>query len=310
MPVWGTKKVLVHMKGSGMKAIEATKLFVEMADGKVASKKEEEALVVWPSARLRIVFGESVGWYGRSRGAWHDQATALAVKLAPLAKPQWIVQDIIGRNDIPVLKAVPFKSAEAKKLAGRVLFDHQKQHAWACMRSGGPRDVRWDASVLVRQRSLQLHLPPTDANLRLLGKTLDALVAKSDVPFAWATVGRGWDGWASAMALSANDVGPKTSVGGTSLVVLRQDLPKDGVDSLLWLGRAWCSDEGIADDEHEKLIAPVASGKGRTVTRTRENGLVRVSVPEKGGKALGADLAKVVSKVRDVARRAVLRKRG
>lgn len=301
-PTWGTEKILVQIKGSGMKPLPATKLHILLPDGTRASKKEEEALVVWPSARLRIVFGESVNWYGRARGAWHDQATALVMKLVPLAKPKWIVQDIIGRNDIPVLKAAAYSSAEAKKLAGRALFDHDKQHAWACFRSGGPRDVRWDASVLVGQRSVQVHLPPTDANVRLLERTLDALVTKSEVPFAWATVGRGWDGWASAMALSANDRKPRTSFGNVSLRVLGQDAPKDGADELVWIGRAWCSDVGLADEEHEKLIAPVAGGKGRKVSR--KDGLVRVS-----GKALGADLAEVVSRTQALARRAMLRKR-
>jgi hypothetical protein len=156
---------------------------------------------------------------------------------------------------------------------------------------------------------VQVHLPETDANVRLLERTLDALVAKRDVPFAWASVGRGWDGLASAMALSVNEAKPKTRFGGVNLRVLGQDGPKDGADALLWIGRAWLSDRGLADEQHERLVAPIASGKGRTVAR--EDGLVRVSVP-RGGRApsaLGADLFEAVSRARELARRAVLRKR-
>ena len=118
-PAWGTEPVLVQVKGSGMAPLKATKLHVVMPDGSIASKKQTAAMGVWPSARLRLIFGQSVSWFGKDKGKWHDRAVALVVKLAALASPKWIVHDIIGRNDIPVLKPVAYTAAEMKKKPGQ-----------------------------------------------------------------------------------------------------------------------------------------------------------------------------------------------
>jgi hypothetical protein len=287
-----------------MPSLKATKLFIVMPNGERASKKEMASVAVWPSARLRVIFGQSVNWYGKDKGAWHDAAVALAMKLAPLASPSWIVHDITGRNDIPVLRPTPWKTSDAKKVAGRALFDYRKDHAWACLRSGGPRDVCWDASVLVTQSSVQLHLPDTDANVRKLAGVLDRLV--QDTSFAWASVGRGTNGLPSVMALSRNEIKPIASYAGTNLRALNQVAPKEGSDTLVWIGRAWCSQDGLEEEAHEKLIAPIC--KGRAVRR--RDGLVRVAV-KKGApsKKLGADLATLVSRAHELLRRTTLRKR-
>jgi hypothetical protein len=299
VPTWGTEPILVKVKGSGMPSLKATKLHVVMSDGSIATKKQMERVAVWPSARLRVIFGQSVNWYGKEKSAWHDAAVALVMKLAALASPKWIVQDIVGRNDIPVLKPVAFTPAEAKRTVGRALFDYRKDHAWACMRSGGPRDVCWDASVLVTQSTVQLHLPATDANVRKLAAVLDRIA--HDVPFAWAGVGRGTNGFANVMALARNEIKPIASYAGTSLRALRQVAPADGADSLVWIGRAWCSEKGFAEEEHQKLIAPLAGKRGEI-----RDDLVRLS---KATKKDAANLAKVVARAHALLRRAVLRKR-
>jgi hypothetical protein len=313
-PTWGTEAILVNVKGSGMDPLPATRLNVILPDGSMASKKETESLVVWPSARLRVVFGQTVNWFGLERGPWHAKAVGLVLKLAALVSPRWIVQDIINRVDIPVLKAAAYSTADAKKIAGRALFDYRKDRAWACLRSGGPRDVCWERSVLVGQHAVQVHLPRSEQNLRLLERTLDRLV--SSVPFAWAGVGHGWDGFASAMALSRNEMKPKNRFGGVNLQTLRQLGPKDGTDTLLWIGRAWGSEKGMADEAHERLIAPLVGGAGRSVTRAK--GLARVelagspSAGARGAKSsptLSADLASIIKRNLELARRAVLRKR-
>jgi hypothetical protein len=301
---WGTEAILVRVKGSGMPPLEATKLHVVMPDGSIASKKQMATIGAWPSARLRVIFGQSVNWYGKNKGAWHDAAVALVMKLAPLASPNWIVQDIIGRIDIPVLKPAPWKANDAKKIVGRALFDYQKYRAWACLRSGGPRDVVFDSSVLVTQSAVQVHLPYSEANVRKLAGVLDRVVA--DVPFAWAGVGRGTNGYPSAMALVHDARKPMASYAGTTLRALGQVAPSDGQDSLVWIGRAWCNG-GFEDEEHEKLIAP-ALAKGREIAR--RDALVRISAkPGAPSKKLAADLSKVVGRAHDLARRAVLRKR-
>jgi len=314
-PTWATETVRVALKGSGMKPLKATQLHLVTPDGAVLSNPQMEALAVWPSARLRIIFGESVNWFGQSKGRWHDQAVALAMSVAPLASPKWIVQDIIGRNDIAVLAPLAYRADEAKKLASRALFDHTKDDAWVCLRSGGPKDATWDACVLVTQRSVQVHLPPTAANVALLEKELDRIVGEA--PFAWGGVGYGWDGLPTVRALVRNTTKPKASYAGVALRKLEQVAPTDGVDALLWLGRAWCKEEGLPEDAHEKLLAGVLAKPGRTVTRT--DGLVRVAVARpkspddakgaKAGEKLGAELAKVVANARALSRRAILRKR-
>jgi len=230
-PTWGTEQVLIQVKGSGMAPLKATKLHVVMPDGSIASKKQLEEIAVWPSARLRLIFGQSVNWFGKDKGAWHDAAVRLVMKLAPLASPKWIVQDIIGRNDIPVLAAKAYTAAEGKKIAGRALFDYRRDNAWACLRSGGPRDVTWDACVMITQDAVQVHLPDTSANVRKLQSVLDRIV--DDVPFAWAAVGRGTSGFPNVLALAGNEV---KRVARTGSSACGQTTPKSGAgsESLAW----------------------------------------------------------------------------
>lgn len=278
-PTWGTESVLIQVKGSGMAPLKATKLHVVMPDGSIASKKQLETIAVWPSARLRLIFGQSVNWYGKNEGAWHDSAVRLVMKLAPLVSPKWIVQDIIGRNDIPVLAAKAYTVADAKKIASRALFDYRKDNAWACLRSGGPRDVQWDACVIVAQDAVQVHLPDTSANVKKLAAVLDRIVR--DVPFAWAGVGRGTNGFPNVLALAGNEV-KRARIAGASQLALGQTNPKNGADSLVWIGRAWGSEDGGGGDLERVTGTP---------------------------KKLATRLAKMISDAHTQARREILRKR-
>jgi hypothetical protein len=146
---------------------------------------------------------------------------------------------------------------------------------------------------------VQLHLPDTSANVKKLADVLDRIV--SDVPFAWAGVGRGTNGYANVRALARNETKRIASYAGTSLRSLVQVAPADGADSLLWIGRAWCSEEGFDAEEHEKLFAPVVGKRGDV-----RGDLVRLSSTTKKE---AANLAKVVRRAHELLRRAVLRKR-
>lgn len=266
-PTWG--KSTVEMKVRGAPPFKATKLHVELLDGAVGSQRQAEEAVSWPSARLRIAFGGPVHWGGQAGSAWHQDAVATALALAGMFDGTWIVHDIIGRNDIPVLKPTPFARAEAQKLAERTLFVEQKANsqAWVTLRTGGPLSVQYDHSLVVFQDSVQLHLPPTSANLEQLEAALDTLAAK--VSFAWADVGEGRGGWASIMALTGNSPLGKPPK-GLSLTSLVQRDPGRGADRVVWLG-----DLSQATPAHEALVRTLE--KGRTVQRSESR--TRVAVP-------------------------------
>jgi hypothetical protein len=300
-PTWKSKRIMVSLRGSGMPALEATALEVVLPGGAIASQREADAAAIWPSARLRLVFGVSVNWYGATGGAWQKRAIAVAMKLAKLVAPTFIVSDVTGRLDLPVLKPIAYSKSAAERMAARVLFaDHENPNAWAVIRSGGPHDVAYGASLLVLSDALQLHLPPGSE-----GK-LAALLADivDEVPFAWAGVGQGLGGWASALALARNTAKGRTKIGTTSLVDLAQTAPKSGIDEQLWLGTAWTA-ETLDDVERTKLLAKIV--RGRKVEPRGD--LVRVVVKRPAARKLAADLQSTIAAARELARRRVLRRR-
>jgi hypothetical protein len=307
-PTWGKSTVLI--KGGGMAPQKATQIHVEMPDGAVASQKAADNVAIWPSVRLRIVFGHSDSWYGKSGEERREKAIRGIMKMAEIAKPSFINQDVIGRADIPVLKPTPYKKADAQKLLERTLFVEQRGTGtpWVVMRTGGALDVRYDASVVVLDDSVQLHLPATAENVERLEKALDVLV--NDLPFAWAGVGYGWGGWASALALLQSTMKVRP-IQGVGLKTLEQRVPSAGLDWLVWIGDVLRETPAQA-----AVVDPLGSGTDRTVTR--RGSLMRIALPRptspedakgrKPAEKLAADLGDVLKKIRDLQTRAVLRR--
>ncbi len=307
-PTWGKSTILI--KGGGMTPQKATQVHIQMSDGTVASRKAAEALVYWPTVRLRIVFGRSETWFGKSGTEMRDKAIRAAMKLAVIAKTSWINQDIIGRADVPILKPTLFSKAEAQKLIARTLFVEQKDSgtAWVVLRTGGALSVQYDASVVVLQDSVQLHLPPTAENAAFLEKTLDGLV--DEVPFAWASVGYGLGGWASVFALLLST--PKVQpIKGLGIKVLEQRAPDAGIDWFVWLGEILRETPA-----HQRIVEPLGRDASRDVSF--RNSLIRISVPRpassadskdtKPAKKLGEELREVVKKITALETRASLRR--
>jgi hypothetical protein len=307
-PTWGKSTILI--KGGGMAPQKATVAQVEMPDGSVASWKAAEGLVVWPTVRLRIVFGHHELWHGKAGPEERAKAIRVAMKLAAITKLSWINQDIIGRNDVPILKPVPFTKTEAQKLIERTLFVEQKANGtpWVVLRTGEALSVRYDASMVVLEDSVQLHLPATAENAKLLEETLDALV--DEVTFTWAGVGHGFGGWASALALVQSTIKPQPlkSVG---IKTLEQRTPNAGTDWLVWTG-------GLMRETpaHEAIVDPL--GKAASRSSARKGALTRIAVPQpaspddaKGAQPaekLAADLRDALKKINAIAYRAALRK--
>jgi hypothetical protein len=295
-PTWGKSSVLVKVKG--MKPEKATKLQVDLPDGSVASKKAALELAVWPAVRLRIVFDAARLWWGSHQTLWHEAAIAAAVELSALVSPTWMVQDTIDRWDDPVLKPEPFSKSAAAKHVAKTIFATKPPMPWTVLRSGGALSVRYDASELVLNGSVEVFLPPTPANAALLEKTLDALAAR--VKFAWAGVGYGLAGWASSLAL-----------GGPAPGKLEQKRPAMDADWLVWIGDRWRDTPA-----QEAILAPLERDASRTIER--QGSLTRISVPRpvspedaKGANAakkLAVELGDVTRKMNDRARRAALRR--
>ena len=307
-PTWGKSTVLI--KGGGMAPQKATQIHVEMPDGTVASQKAADNVVIWPSVRLRIVFGHSESWHGKAGEEQREKAIRGSMKVAEIAKPSFINQDVIGRADIPVLKPTPYKKVDAQKLVERTLFVEQRGTgtAWVVMRTGGALDVRYDASVVVFDDSVQLHLPATTENVERLEKALDELV--DDLPFAWAGVGYGWGGWASALALLQSTMKVRP-IQGVGLKTLEQRAPSAGLDWLVWIGDVLRETPAQAS-----VVDRLGSGTSRMVTRRGER--MRISLPRpaspedakgrKSAEELAADLGEVLKKIRDLQTRASLRR--
>jgi hypothetical protein len=310
-PSWGKRDILINMRGSGMRDQRASVLHIDLPDGSVASRSQADALVVWPSARLRIVFGESQNWYRMAGTPWHKQATLAAMKLASSVKLTWMNNDVIGRVDLPMLKPVAYKKDAAAKLVARTLFtegvgNRYHRGAWSLFRTGAALSVRYDASLLVRVDEAQLHLPPTRENVAMLESLLDELART--VPFAWAGVGYGLGGFASAHAMMNAGVQPR-AIKGVKLGDLGQRDPD--ADWLVWIGP-----QLTGTPVREKLLAPLARGAGRKVALSK--GLIRIAVERpksldvakrnRPAVQLAKELALALKKVREADRRALLRR--
>lgn len=270
-PTWGKSTVAIQIKGSGMKAQKATRIHVVLPDGSIGSRKAGDEIAVWPTLRLRMVFGRGASWRGNAGAEQREKAIRAVIKLAAIAGCSWINSDVIGRVDVPVLKPVSFTSTELQRLVARTLFVEQKATgtAWIVARTGGALDVRYDASVVVLDDSVQLHLPQNAESAALLEATLDALVG--EVPFAWASVGYGLGGWSSARALSMNELTVR-SIKGVTLKTIEQRAPGAGADWLVWTGallRGTPAHDAITD----------ALGRDESRTTSRHGALVRIAVP-------------------------------
>lgn len=295
-PMWGSESGLVKIKGAG--AQKVTKLHIELPDGSIAPKKAASELVVWPAARLRVIFDAYHLWWGSHGTRWHDAAVSAAMDLAALVSPSWILHDTIDRWDDPVLKPEPFSKKTAVKHASKTLFATKPPMPWTVLRDGAARGVRYQSSLLVLNGSVQVFLPPTPENVVLLEKTLDSLAGR--VSFAWAGVGYGLAGWASSLAL-----------GGPVPAKLEQKRPALDADWLVWLGDRWRETPA-----KEALVAPLEQGTGRGIER--KGALTRISVRRPGSsedakgaapaKALSVDLGRVAAKINALARRAALRR--
>jgi hypothetical protein len=291
-----------------VKPMTTPRVQIQLPDGSIATQKVADDLAVWPSARLRIVFGEGINWYGKAGTDWHKQAIAMALKLASLAKPAWIVHDVIDRWDVPALKPVSFAKAEAEKLLGRTLFRKDMPDPWTEMRTGDERGVRYDRSLLALREAVELHLPPTPENVDLLERTLDDL--DGSIPFAWAGVGYGLSGWSSDLALT-KDKRKVTPVRGSQIRLLEDKSAVLGADWLVVIGGLW-----HVSPSHTRIVEELAKGPSRAVEQG--GSLTRISVPRpesvddaKGAKAakkLAQDLKAAAKKIRAVEDRALLRK--
>jgi hypothetical protein len=291
------------------------KVGIAMPDGSVADDPRAAQLSLWPSVRLRMVFDPHYGGRDSRDTPWHKAAIAAAMRLGELAKPTWMVENIADKWGVPVLKPTAFSKEKAKALAARTLFlDGEGHTPWTVLRSGGALSVQYDASVVILDESVTLHLPPTGENASLLEKTLDELV--QGVSFAYAGVGYGLAGWASALTVDRG-----SSIAGSArlepyrrgkIEKIEATSPAMGADWLLWVGDRWRQ-----TPQKDRAVAPLLAGAGRAIEQ--RGALARVSVrrpasPDdaagaEAAKALAADLHKVQKKLKDLQTRELLRSR-
>lgn len=290
------------MKHARVQELEfRVKLHIRMPDGSVADDDKAASLAMWPSVRLRMVFDPLFGWYRSRDTPWHKAAIATAMKLAALAKPAWMLENITDRWNVPVLDPVAFSKEKAEALVTRTVFlDGDGHTPWTELRSGDAFSVQYERSLVVRHDSVTLHLPPTEQNAALLEETLDQLVG--GVSFAYAGVGYGYAGWSSVLAI---DRGVKTMTRlehyrRTKLDKLESTSATMGADWLLWIGDRWRE-----PPQRVRAVAPLLEGAARTVEQ--KGGLTRITVPRpaslddadgaKAAKAMAADLANVIKKL-------------
>ena len=130
-----------------------------------------------------------------------------------------------------------------------------------------------------------------------------------EVPFAWAGVGYGVGGWASALALGQSTPNVR-SIKGVGLKTLKQRSPDAGADWLVWIG-------GLMQETptYDKIEA-LTHDSSRYVER--KDSLIRLCVPRpaspddvrglKPAEKLMADLREVVKKINALEYRAALRR--
>jgi hypothetical protein len=282
--------------------VKGKKLGILMPDGGLLAARDAEPVVLWPSVRLRVVFDPWAAWVKCRDTPWHDSAVERALKLAELVSPTFMVQDLSDRLSEAVLSPIPYGKAKAEAAIEKTLFLDAKTHLpWTVLRTGLDLGVTYDRSLLVRNDSLSLFLPPTPANAALLTKTLDALVGGGGLPFSHAGVGFAVAGWASALAV---DRAARDEPGTYRANKLERLESKDAVLGAEWL--VWIGERLRAPDTTGKLLAPVLSGAGRKVVDEAPLARVEVSRPTspddaagaKAARALADDLAAALKKVR------------
>jgi hypothetical protein len=279
------------------------KLEIAKPDGSVVPAKGADSLALWPSARLRVVFDPWAGWVKSRDTPWHDAAAALAAELAELASPSVIVEDLRDKSAEPVLAPAPYTKKKGAELARQALFAPQKSAhlPWVVFRSGGELSVTYERSLVVRNDSLSLFLPPTAASVALLERTLDRALQGGDLPFSHAGVGFALAGWASALAVDGVREDAPSSYRANKLEKLESQDQVLGAEWLVWIGERM-----RAPDTTGKLLAPLLSGAGREVVDEAPLARVEVSRPKspddaagaKAARALADDLAAALKKVR------------
>lgn len=272
---------------------------VQLADGRIIPAKQALSLAMWPAVRLRVVFDPIAGWFRSRDTPWHDRVHALTLKLIELAAPSFIVENIGDRASEPVLAPIAYTRAKASALARRTLFFAQTSShlPWVIFRSGEAHSVTYERSLVVRNDSVSLFLPPTPQNAKRLATALDSLVGRGAVAFAFASVSFADAGWASMLAV---DRASKRSPEGPRSNRLDKMESTAAVLGAPWL--VWIGDRMRRVDASGKLLA----GSERRVRDTPSLARIEVARPNstdddagaKAARQLRADLDAALKKTR------------
>lgn len=170
---------------------------IQCADGTFAKTEEAQKLVFWPSIRLRIQFG---GWYRYYHSDWQKKVAAFVFQRTKLARFSWIHQetDPISHWTAAVLRPLRFNQAVVKKWVLKNIFKTHPEDPLLLLRTGDQFSVHYNEGLLIFPDRVELYLPPTEKNVKLLEKMLDDIIKKdlaAKISFQFADISYGLCGW-------------------------------------------------------------------------------------------------------------------